>query len=424
MGCQVCTTSGEGTVIKVDGDDVTIELEQWEQGTAEAKSKDRVIHTTTHSHGVILSSSFCDIGSCVYTKYGPGVLLKYHRDSEKHVVRLWRPRGQGSATAYMPRDDFVRVIKAMPGMSVKTTYGIGVMSMYLHDKDMYMVQLPYGVAHLNEASVLSCDEAKVLPTAEYLADLTLGSVNLNQLYADFTGNESVKTVMEPISAMIEKFRGGQISSVDEVLSIRSKQLNDHVMELDVNTLNKSLQDKIDSIAGDSGKIEMLLEEGKKRIAALIENADSREELVSTTKTSLQDYLATGKDQLNAVLGRLNASSSTKEQDIAFELEALSQDMNSSLSVIKNLAASDPVLEGLMMKLQNTNEQISVKASLFKSAVHETEAMQVLEAGGKDLQQRLANILDHCSSDVNQVILHYGITYVFGGLHFNGCIIYF
>lgn len=397
-GCQVRTAYGSGTVVQVrGGGEVVIELDQWKL----ADGKSPLLYTTTAS-STILASSFCDIGSCIYTKYGVGILFKYHMDSGKHVVRLWRPRGQGAATAYMPRSDLVRVIKAIPGMTVSTSYGTGVVIMYHQDNDMYTVQLPYGMAHLNADSVLSCEEAKVLPASEYLADLTLANINMKQLYTGISEHSGVKSVLEPISAMIEKFRGGQISSVDEVLSIRSKQLNEHVMQLDVNSLNKSLQEKIDSIANDSGKIEMLLEEGKQRIIALIENAESRDELVSTTKTSLQEYLATGKDQIDSVLGRLTSSSSEKEQEVAQELQVLAKDMNSSLSVIKNLASSDPVLAGLMTKLQDTNQLISAKARLLSSALHESEAVQVLETGGKNLSQRLANILDNCSGDAKEV----------------------
>lgn len=404
-GCQVRTSYGNGTVVDVlDGGKVTIELDEWKL----ADGKSPLIHTSSVS-ATILARSFCDIGSCVYTKYGPGVLFKYHHDSEKHVVRLWRPRGMGAATAYMPRNDILRLIKAIPGMTVDTTYGTGVVVMYHHNKDMYTVQLPYGLAHLNANNVLFCDEAKVLPASEYLADLTLDNINMEQLYSDFSEHSSVKSVLEPIGVMIEKFRGGQIASVDEVLSIRSKQLSDHVMQLDVNSLNKSLQLKIDSIADDSGKIEMLLEEGKQRIIALIENAESRNELVSSTKTSLQEYLTTGKDQIDSVLGRLNASSSTQEQEVVEELQVLSQDMNSSLSVIKNLAASDPVLEELMTKLRDTNKVISDKARLFQNALHESEAVQVLESGGKSLTLRLANILDNCSGDVKEVLIIIVIT---------------
>jgi hypothetical protein len=398
VGAQVRTVYGNGNVVSVlEGGAVTIELDQWKL----ADGKSPLIYTNLKSD-TILSSSFCDIGSCVFTKYGPGVLFKYHRSSGKHVVRLWRPRGLGAATAYMPRNDLVRVIKAIPGLSVETAYGAGMVVMYHHDKDMYTVQLPYGLAHLNADSILSCAEAKVLPTSEYLADLTLNNIDMSQLYTNFSEHSSVKSMMEPISVMLEKFRGGQISSVDEVLSIRSKQLNDHVMQLDVISLNKTLQDKIDSITNDSGKIEMLLEEGKQRIVALLENAESRQELVSSTKTSLQEYLTTGKDQIDSVLGRLTASSSSQEQEVAHELHALSEDMTSSLSVIQNLAASDPVLGGLMSKLQDTNQLISAKTRLLGEALHGSEAVQVLESGGKSLTLRLANILDNCSGDVNEV----------------------
>ena len=401
VGCQVRTSYGNGTVVDVlDGSKVTIELDQWKL----ADGKSPLIYTTEAS-STILASSFCDIGSCVYTKYGPGVLFKYHHhglDNETHVVRLWRPRGMGAATAYMPKSDLVQVIKAIPGLTVSTSYGKGVVVMYHHNEDMYTVQLPYGLAHLNADSVLSCSEAKVLPAAEYLADLAIDNINMEKLYTDISENSTVKSVLEPISVMIEKFKGGQISSVDEVLSLRSKQLNDHVMQLDVNSFNKSLQTKIDSIEEDSGKIELLLEEGKQRIIALIENAESRHELVSTTKMSLQEYLTTGKEQIDSVLGRLSASSSTQEQEVVEELQVLSQDMHSSLSVIKNLAASDPVLEELMTKLQDTNKAVSDKARLFQNALHESEAVQVLESGGKSLTLRLANILDNCSGDVKEV----------------------
>jgi hypothetical protein len=397
VGCQVRTAYGEGTVVKVANDKIIIELDQWKLTDGQSP----LIYTTLAS-SIILSRSFCDIGSCIYTKYGPGVLFKYHRDSGKHVIRLWQPRGQGAATAYMPRCDLVRVIKAIPGMMVETAFGTGVVVMYHQENDMYTVQLPFGVAHLNSDSVLSCLEAKVLPTAEYLADITLDNINMKQLFADFSQNSTVTAVMEPISAMLEKFRSGQISSVDEVLAIRSKQLHDHVLKLDVHSLHKTLQDKLDNIANDSDKIEMLLGEGKRRMVALLENAQNREELVSTTKASLQEYLTTGKDQLDSVLGQLNASSSSEEQEVVGHLCSLSRDMNSSLSVMRNLAGSDPVLHGLMAKLQDTREAVVSRGAKLRGA----DAVQVLESGGESLGRRLASILHTCSGDVNEVIQQY------------------
>ena len=407
VGCQVRTQYGCGTVVEVDVNDrngtVCIELDNWHLANGKCP---KLYTTLTPSviSSTILSSSFCDIGTCVYTKYGPGILFKYHHEDDKHVVRLWRPRYPGAATAYMPKQDILRVIKGVPGVSVETLYGTGVVVMYHNETDMYTVQLAYGTAHLNSGSIVSSTEAKVLPASEYLADLTLDNNNIKHIYSFLTENNTVKSMVEPFSAMIEKLKGGQISSVDEVLSLRSKQLNEQVMQLDVNSLNKTLQAKIDSLTDDSSKIEMLLEEGKRRIAAMIENTESRREILDTTKTSLHEYLDTGKEQIDSVLERLKSSSSTEEQEVLQELQSLSADMKSSLSVIRNLASSDPVIEELLKKLDDTNRGIRDKAYRVGGALYDVEAVQVLESGGKNLSKRLANILDNCSGDVKEVTL--------------------
>ena len=68
----------------------------------------------------------CAPGTCVDTKFGKGVLVAFRPRDEIHVVRLWRPRGSGSALAYLVRSALLGKLPTVPGMRVSTPDGHGV----------------------------------------------------------------------------------------------------------------------------------------------------------------------------------------------------------------------------------------------------------------------------------------------------------
>lgn len=232
-GCQVRTSYGNGVVIQQNQDKIVIELDEWElAGTSRALLYSNVSQIKT--------GSFCDIGGCILTKYGPGILFGYRRDCGIHVVRLFRPHGLGSATAYMMRHDIIQKIKCIPGMNVITPYGDGICLRYVHSKipgfSTYIVLFKYGVGYLNESLSILCPEAKVIPTSEYLTDLAFKKIRWNEW-----GNSLLKQVndgspllgngLQPVWTNLTNI-WGKIQShekdFDEILKERAKQIKEQV----------------------------------------------------------------------------------------------------------------------------------------------------------------------------------------------------
>lgn len=68
----------------------------------------------------------CSPGTCLLTTFGTGVLVSYRPSDGVHVVRLWRPRGAGSALGYLRRSALLRPLPAAVGIRVQTPDGDGV----------------------------------------------------------------------------------------------------------------------------------------------------------------------------------------------------------------------------------------------------------------------------------------------------------
>jgi hypothetical protein len=265
IGCQVKTPYGYGNVIQViSPQKLCIEFDEWKLAGG---NHPRMFTTPTQ----ILYGSSYDLGTFVLTRYGPGLLIGYQRLTNIHVVRLWRPRGLGSATAYLNQSDVLQKLAGFPGMKVVTSYGAGMLEGYSNGK--YIVKLGYGTAYLNEAAILSCPEAKVFPTAECLADQALSKLkSLN--WGDSFLSGPTAPITNAMTTFWERVRNGE-TQIDDALAERAKQINDHLTGLDLQEMHKSLQDRVESIVSEPGKIEMLLAEGKQRILQLIDSADQR-----------------------------------------------------------------------------------------------------------------------------------------------------
>lgn len=272
IGCQVKTPYGYGNVIYVDSSSaptkLCIEFDEWKL----AGGTHPRIYTTSSQ---ILYGSY-DLGTCVMTRYGPGILINYHRSTNIHVIRLWRPRGLGSATAYMNQGDILQKLKAFPGMKVITSYGAGILEGYNNANDIpkYIVKLNYGTAFMNEDAIISCPEARVFPTAEFLADKALLKVKSLNWSDSFLTTGQTSAITNTMTAFWERVRSGE-TNIDDALAERAKQINDHLATLDIQEMQKNLQNRVESILNEPGKIEMLLQEGKQRIVQLIDSAEKR-----------------------------------------------------------------------------------------------------------------------------------------------------
>ena len=226
IGCQVKTPYGRGNVVEERGlNQVVVELDEWKL----AGGTHPLLYTDTSQ---ITMCSFCDIGTCVFTRYGPGVVFHVNRITGIHTVRLWRPRGLGAGTAYMNISEILHTLKAFPGLEVETIFGKGIVESYSEfpsgrENGKYIVHLPYGLAFLNESAILSCPDAKVLPVSESLADKALSKIKWTQWGESIYNSASGTPVWSSVSTFWERLRSGE-TKIDEAVAERARQLNEHV----------------------------------------------------------------------------------------------------------------------------------------------------------------------------------------------------
>eukprot|EP00978_Attheya_sp_CCMP212_P000464 scaffold907_cov55-Attheya_sp.AAC.8 len=122
------------------------------------------------------------VGSCVATSYGIGILVAWRVEDDCHVIRsLWKPRGSGSAIAYMNRDAIHDVVEAAVGFDVETKVGKGVVSAYKFGGNKfragkYSVLVKERGRHkghiieLHGTDILSCPAAKFIPVIEQIRE--------------------------------------------------------------------------------------------------------------------------------------------------------------------------------------------------------------------------------------------------------------
>lgn len=226
IGCQVLTAYGRGNVVDIrDVDSVVVELDEWKL----AGGTHPILYTLPSQ---LQKCSFADIGTCVMTKYGPGVIFNVNRATGLHNVRLWRPRGLGAATAHMNIGDILHTLKAFPGLEVNTIFGAGIVESYSEfppgrENGKYIVHLSFGLAYLNESAILSCPHAKVLPIAENLADKALSKIKWTEWGESVYSNASKTPVWSSMATFWDRLRSGE-TKLDEALAERAKQLNEHV----------------------------------------------------------------------------------------------------------------------------------------------------------------------------------------------------
>jgi hypothetical protein len=226
IGCQVQTAYGRGNVIEIrDANSIVVELDEWKL----AGGTHPLLYSTPSQ---LKKCSFADIGTCVLTKYGPGIIFNVNRVTGLHTIRLWRPRGMGSATAHMNMCDILHTIKAFPGLEVNTIFGTGVVESYSayppgRENGKYIVHLDFGIAYLNESAIVSCPEAKVLPIAESLADKALSKIKWTEWGESVYANASKTPVWSSVTSFWDRLKSGE-TKIDEALAERARQLNEHV----------------------------------------------------------------------------------------------------------------------------------------------------------------------------------------------------
>lgn len=91
--------------------------------SSESQGTRRILHVTVDK---LLKKPVCAPGTCVDTKYGTGVLVGFRPEDGTHIVRLWRPRGTGSALAYLAPSALLGKLPTALGMRAVTRDGNGV----------------------------------------------------------------------------------------------------------------------------------------------------------------------------------------------------------------------------------------------------------------------------------------------------------
>eukprot|EP00435_Cladocopium_sp_Y103_P073239 s130_g42.t3 len=89
-------------------------------GSADAES------SVTLRADEVRRSSWCALGTCVLSSFGPGVVLRYRLEDDMHEVQLWGPLSQGQNRAFLRREALQEVLPALPGLAVETSSGSGI----------------------------------------------------------------------------------------------------------------------------------------------------------------------------------------------------------------------------------------------------------------------------------------------------------
>ncbi|CAM9664245.1 unnamed protein product, partial [Discosporangium mesarthrocarpum] len=164
---------GTGTIRAIEGPEVVVELHPTDKATPRSKIR------TTFDALVRPRSPVCAPGTCVLTTWGTGVVVQHRISDDVHVVRMWRPRGSGSALAFLQRAHLLRPLHSAVGLRATTPLGEGTVAAFKRDagqNGVFVVKLSWAMAYLRDDSVHS-PVAKVMPLVERVADRSTAIVN-------------------------------------------------------------------------------------------------------------------------------------------------------------------------------------------------------------------------------------------------------
>jgi len=97
-------------------------------------------------------------GDFVLTPYGTGIVEGIRQRDGAHIITITQM--QGTATAFLSPDAITKKLKATVGAEVITQFGPGVILRYRREDDIFIVALPYGIAYLNDESIVRVVDAK------------------------------------------------------------------------------------------------------------------------------------------------------------------------------------------------------------------------------------------------------------------------
>lgn len=343
----------------------------------------------------VIRSSFYDIGSCLLTKFGTGVLFQYRRDDDMYVIRLWRPHGEGSGTAFMKRTDIIRKTSAVTGSQITTPFGTGFVNSYHlpHGQEnpvIFGVQLQFGIAYMSEHDI-SSPRTVVMPAADYLMGRMSKTKKIREIGEQYLGHVDKIPIVQSMKKTWDELTKGD-GNVNEILKDRASQLKGFVQNIDAKSIELDLQGQVMNKLGHTGQLEALLMEGKKRVTELIQNADDRKELGSTTKDKLNNYLKLGLTQVDTAIQTLKDEAKPNEMKIIDGVISIKDDVDESVSVLKDVAQTDPVLQDIMKRIDDSTAEAKARSDAITSQFKETKAVKELQEGAHRFTGKMEDLL--------------------------------
>ncbi|CAL1172728.1 unnamed protein product, partial [Cladocopium goreaui] len=123
-------------------------------------------------------SSWCALGTCVLSSFGPGVVLRYRVEDDMHEVQLWGPLSQGQNRAFLRREALQEVLPALPGLAVETSSGSGICQTV--EPERISVKLTEaGEVVWMSAKDVQCPVAKTLPLVNRFLDVAATMVKFH-----------------------------------------------------------------------------------------------------------------------------------------------------------------------------------------------------------------------------------------------------
>eukprot|EP00903_Cladosiphon_okamuranus_P011757 g11052.t1 len=294
-------------------------------------------------------------GTCVETTLGTGVVVDFRPDDDVHVVRMWKPRGAGSARAYLNPASILRGdLPAAVGIRVKTPDGEGIVASFMGGgngdgtkADVFLVELRNGETVLVEAGSISCPVAKVMPLVEKVVDRSNSFVTAETKTALGTGARDLLAKIE-----------GTVQGIDT----KALELDKHFSTL------KTLAEHSPELA----KIVSDLEDGAAKAREL-------QSQVEATKTV--GVLLDGKSRLEAGLGEV-INSCRGDESVALATERGGR-------LVKALTAKEsPVMTKGIKLLQGAHERVVAHGDGWKTALAGLQSSSAVQDG----QGRLSGML--------------------------------
>lgn len=123
-------------------------------------------------------SSWCALGICVLSSFGPGVVLRYRVEDDMQEVQLWGPLSQGQNRAFLRREALQEVLPALPGLAVETSSGSGICQTV--EPERISVKLTEaGEVVWMSAKDVQCPVAKTLPLVNRFLDVAATMVKFH-----------------------------------------------------------------------------------------------------------------------------------------------------------------------------------------------------------------------------------------------------